>query len=203
MQYRLEQYCLEYDKHEGSLCRNMNKKWKNEYCSTRWYNDVFSDMYEEVSSQPVLTGGREYKSAETYFRRLAQLNPELSAENIFRRATEGARFMLDSQQTGGVFGWLHKPPDICMLANQAQAVDYQLRCIERVYGNNKEYGDEENDCNNVEILFSKKDKEKENATEQIERVYTELKEIEQRDLQRDLPEGYGRGIHGNKSQGSG
>ena len=110
------------------------KKWKNEFCSTKWYNEVFSEMYEEASGQPVLTGGREYKSAETYFRRLKELNPPLSDEAVYMRATEGARFMLDSQLRGGVFGWLHKPPDICMLANQAQAVDYQLRTIEKVYG---------------------------------------------------------------------
>ena len=95
-----------------------DKKWKDEFCSTRWYNDVFSEMYEESSGQPVLTGGREYKSAETYFRRLKELNPALSDEELYIRATEGARFMLDSQLRGGVFGWLYKPPDICMLANQ-------------------------------------------------------------------------------------
>ena len=185
------------------MCRNMNKKWKNEYCSTRWYNDVFSEIYEETSGQPVLTGGREYKSAETYFRRLTQLNPELSAEDVFKRATEGARFILDSQLTGGVFGWLHKPPDICMLANQTQAVDYQLRCIEKIYGNNKEYIAEENDCHNVAILFSIKDKEKGNASEQIERMYKELREIEQQDVRRDLQEGYERGLPRDKSQSSG
>lgn len=200
---QFEQYCLEYGEYAGSVCRNMNKKWKNEYCSTRWYNDIFSEMYEETSGQPVLTGGREYKSAETYFRRLTQLNPELSSEDIFKRATEGARFMLDSQLTGGVFGWLHKPPDICMLANQAQSVDYQLRCIERIYGNNKEYKNEESDCHNVEILFSIKHKEKENASEEIEKMYTELREIEQRDVQRDVQEGYERGVPGDKSQRAG
>lgn len=201
MQHQFEQYYFEYIEDERSMCRNMNKKWKNKYCSTRWYNDVFSEMYEETSGQPVLTGGREYKSAETYFRRLTQLNPELSSEVIFKRATEGARFMLDSQLSGGVFGWLHKPPDICILANQTQAVDYHLRCIERIYGE-EEYK-KENDCHNVEVLFSKKDKEKENASEQIERMYTELREIEQRDLQRDFQEGYERGISGNKSQKAG
>lgn len=201
MQHELKQYCLEYEEHERSMCRNMNKKWTNEYCSTRWYNDIFSEMYEEASRQPVLTGGREYKSAETYFRRLSQLNPELSAEDIFRRATEGARFMLDSQLSGGVFGWLHKPPDICMLANQAQAVDYQLRCIERIYGEEKY--EKEGSCHNVEVLFSEREKEKKNASEQIEKIYTELKEIEQRDVQRNFQESYGRGVQRDKSQRSG
>ncbi len=158
------------------------KKWKDEFCSTRWYNDVFSEMYEEASGQPVLTGGREYKSAETYFRRLGQLNPELVTEDIYMRATEGARYIIDSQLRGGVFGWLHKPPDICMLANQTQAVDYQLRCIERVYGQPPTLKNWEDDGCKVEILFTKKDKEKENASEQIERVYSELKEIEQGDV---------------------
>lgn len=73
-----------------------DKKWKDEFCSTRWYNDVFSEMYETSSGQPVLTGGREYKSAETYFRRLKELNPALSDEDLYIRATEGARLMLVS-----------------------------------------------------------------------------------------------------------
>jgi DNA-binding MarR family transcriptional regulator len=154
------------------------KKWKNEFCSTKWYNEVFSEMYEEASGQPVLTGGREYKSAETYFRRLGQLNSGLSAEALFIRATEGARFMLDSQLRGGVFGWLHKPPDICMLANQAQAVDYQLRIIEKVYGGSDEGLDKQGNGYGVKLLFTKKDKEEENASEQIERVYGELRGIE-------------------------
>ena len=191
MQHQFKQYCFEYIEDERSMCRNMNKKWKNEYCSTRWYNDVFSEMYEETSGQPVLTGGREYKSAETYFSRLRQLNPELSSEDIFKRATEGARFMLDSQLSGGVFGWLHKPPDICMLANQAQAVDYQLRCIERIYGEKKKLNKEVSDMCDVEVLFRKKDKEIENASDQIERMYSELRELEQGDVQRDFQESHG------------
>ncbi len=181
------------------MCRNMNKKWKNEYCSTRWYNDVFSEMYEETSGQPVLTGGREYKSAETYFRRLRQLNPEFSAEDVFQRATEGARYMLDSQLKGGVFGWLHKPPDICMIANQAQAVDYQLRCIEKIYGEKEKLNKEVSDVCKVEVLFRKEDKEIENASDQIERMYSELREIEQRDVQRDFQESHGVRLSRDKS----
>ncbi|MGB3728059.1 MAG: hypothetical protein WBA70_02250 [Thermodesulfobacteriota bacterium] len=175
------------------------KKWKNEFCSTRWYNDVFSEMYEEASGQPVLTGGREYKSAVTYFSRFKQLNPELGAEAIFVRATEGARYILDSQLRGGAFGWLHKPPDICMLANQAQAVDYQLRCIEKIYGEEQQHIKEESNGSNIKVLFTKKNKEKENGSEQIERVFEELREIEQRDVRRDFQEGLRKGLSGDKS----
>lgn len=175
------------------------KKWKNEFCSTRWYNDVFSEMYEEASGQPVLTGGREYKSAVTYFSRLKQLNPKLSAEAIFVRATEGARYVLDSQLRGGVFGWLHKPPDICMSANQAQAVDYQLRYIEKIYGEEQQCIKEESDGSNVKVLFTKKNKEKENGSEQIERVFEELRGIEQGDVRRDFQEGLSKGLSGDKS----
>ncbi|MCK5392053.1 MAG: winged helix-turn-helix transcriptional regulator [Deltaproteobacteria bacterium] len=176
------------------------KKWKDKFCSTRWYNEVFSEMYEEASGQPVLTGGREYKSAEVYFGRLRELNPDLSAEAIFIRAAEGARYMLDSQLRGGVFGWLHKPPDICMLANQAQAVDYQLRTIERVYGKGSdkagnEYG--------VKLSFTTKDKEEENASEQIERVYDELRGIEQPDVRGGFPQSLRSGIYEDKSQEAG
>ncbi|GJM14824.1 MAG: hypothetical protein DHS20C13_01510 [Thermodesulfobacteriota bacterium] len=175
------------------------KKWKDEFCSTRWYNDVFSEMYEEASGQPVLTGGREFKSAETYFSRLRQLNPELTVEALFVRATEGARYILDSQIRGGVFGWLHKPPDICMLANQTQAVDYQLRCIEKIYGKEEKFTDMDSEESNVKVLFSTKDKEKENGSEQIERVFEELREIEQKDVRRDFPQGLRKGLSGDKS----
>lgn len=174
------------------------KKWKDEFCSTRWYNDVFSEMYEEASGQPVLTGGREYKSAVTYFSRIKQLNPDLSAEAIFVKATEGARYILDSQLRGGVFGWLHKPPDICMLANQTQAVDYQLRCIEKIYGEEEKQINEESDGCNVKVLFAKKDKEKENASERIERVFEELRDLEQRDIRRDFQESLRKGLSGDK-----
>lgn len=174
------------------------KKWKDEFCSTRWYNDVFSEMYQEVSGQPVLNGGREYRSAVTYFSRLGQLNPDLDAEALFVRATEGARYILDSQLRGGVFGWLHKPPDICMLANQAQAVDYQLRCIEKIYEQEEKDIDESDRCN-VKVLYSKKGKEKENASEQIERVFEELREFEQRDVRRDFQESLRKGLSGDKS----
>ena len=42
-----------------------DKKWKDECCSTRWYKEVFSEMYEDASGQPLLTGGRELNPAET------------------------------------------------------------------------------------------------------------------------------------------
>lgn len=179
------------------------KKWKDEFCSTRWYNDIFSEMYEKACGQPVLTGGREYRSAVTYFSRLRQLNSELNAEDLFIRATEGARYMLDSQLRGGAFGWLHKPPDICMLANQAQAVDYQLRCIEKIYGEEQEHINQghinkESNGSKIEVFFAKKNKEKENGSEQIERVFEELREIEQRDVRRDFQESLRKGLSGDK-----
>ena len=180
--------------------RIKEKKWKDKFCSTRWYNEVFSEMYEKASGQPVLTGGREYKSAETYLRRLGQLNPTLSAEALFIRATEGARFMLDSQLRGGVFGWLHKPPDICMLANQAQAVDYQLRAIEKVYGKSGEGLDKQGNEYGVKLSFTRKDKEEEDASEQIERVYDELRGIERADVRGGFPQSLRSGVYEDKSQ---
>lgn len=183
----------------GAETEIKEKNWKDEFCSTRWYNDVFSVMYEEAAGQPVPTGGREYKSAETYFRRLEYLNPDLDAESIFIRATEGARYMLDSQLTGGVFGWLHKPPDICMLANQAQAVDYELRCIKRNYGQKVSLDDEEDEESNIKILFTKKNKEKENGSEQIERVFGELREIEQGYVRQCIQGSLRKGLSGDKT----
>ncbi len=180
----------------GAQNEAREKNWKDDFCSTRWYNDVFSEMYEEAAGQPVLTGGREFKSAETYFRRLQQLNPNIDAKALFVRATEGARYMLDSQLRGGVFGWLHKPPDICMLANQTQAVDYQLRCLEKVYGQQESINEESDQCN-VEVLFKENVEEKKN--EQIERLYGELREIEQEDLRRDFQESLQKRLSRDKS----
>ena len=67
-----------------------------------------------------------------------------------------------------------------MLANQAQAVDYQLRAIEKVYGEGGEDSDKQGNEYGVGLSFTRKDKEEENASEQIERVYDELRGIEQR-----------------------
>ena len=97
------------------------------YSPLRWYNEVFRGLYESAAGQPALTGGREYKSAETYFGRLRELNPEMSPGDIYELAGEGAAFMMGSQMEGGVFGWMHKPPDICLLASQAQSVEWHLR----------------------------------------------------------------------------
>jgi predicted transcriptional regulator len=33
----------------GSQNEAREKNWKDDFCSTRWYNDVFSDMYEEAA----------------------------------------------------------------------------------------------------------------------------------------------------------
>jgi len=150
------------------------KNWKDPWCPARWYGEVFAGMYEEAAGQPALTGGREFKSAETYFRRLRELNPEMEPERVFERATDGAMFILASQLEGGVFGWLNKPPDICMLAHQAQSVDYHLRRLE---------AEAEEDCGegeHVRLSFREQIKEEVNAAEQIKRVYDELRGIERK-----------------------
>ena len=108
------------------------EKKKSDPCSpSRWYNEVFRGLYEEAAGQPALTGGREYKSAEMYFRRLRELNPEMEPGEIYELAGEGAAFMMGSQMEGGVFGWMHKPPDICLLSSQAQSVEWHLRKMRR------------------------------------------------------------------------
>jgi hypothetical protein len=116
---------------EGADIAQKEKK-KSDPCSpSRWYNEVFRGLYEEAAGQPALTGGREYKSAETYFRRLRELNPEMEPGEIYELAGEGAAFMMGSQLEGGVFGWMHKPPDICLLSSQAQSVEWHLRKMRR------------------------------------------------------------------------
>ena len=42
----------------GAQNEAREKNWNDDFCSTRWYNDVFSEMYEEAVGQPVLTGGK-------------------------------------------------------------------------------------------------------------------------------------------------
>lgn len=111
--------------------RTDRKIEKGAYSASRWYNEVWRGLYEEAAGQPALTGGREYKSAETYFRRLRELNPEMEPGEVYGLAGEGAAFMIASQLEGGVFGWMHKPPDICMLASQAQSVEWHLRRMRR------------------------------------------------------------------------
>jgi hypothetical protein len=114
-----------------ALPRNDSKRGAGGYSPSRWYNEVFRGLYEEAVGQPALTGGREYKSAETYFRRLRELNPEMEPVEIYELAGEGAAFMMGSQMEGGVFGWMHKPPDICLLSSQAQSVEWHLRKMRR------------------------------------------------------------------------
>ncbi|MEW6144554.1 MAG: hypothetical protein AB1598_05995 [Thermodesulfobacteriota bacterium] len=112
--------------------RNDRRIERGEYSPSRWYNEVWRGLYEEAAGQPALTGGREYGAAETYFRRLRELNPEMEPGEVYELAGEGAAFMIASQLEGGVFGWMHKPPDICMLASQAQSVEWHLRKMRRV-----------------------------------------------------------------------
>jgi hypothetical protein len=157
---------------DNSQGRKKERYSKDSYSSTRWYNEVFSEIYSGASGQPVLTGGREYGAARTYFSRLKELNPVLGPEEIFERATHGARFMLESQLRGGVFGWMHCPPDICMLSSQAQAVDYHLRktVIVNIEAQNN------TQTKQVKLPEDKelREKEAQYASEEITRIYGEL-----------------------------
>jgi hypothetical protein len=177
---------------EGADIAQKEKK-KSDPCSpSRWYNEVFRGLYEEAAGQPALTGGREYKSAETYFRRLRELNPEMEPGEIYELAGEGAAFMMGSQMEGGVFGWMHKPPDICLLSSQAQSVEWHLRKMRRAAGVRDGPGGtaaEEGGGTGVRISFIDQLREGQNANEQIERVYGELRGIEHSSRRRALPDG--------------
>lgn len=153
--------------------RKRKSNSKDPYNSTRWYNEVFSEIYKEASGQPVLTGGREYGAARTYFSRLRELNPLLGAEEIYERASDGARFMLESQLRGGVFGWMHCLPDICMLSGQAQAVDYHLR--KTVIAGTAEQKDSKPKQVKISGARELGEKEAYYASEEITRIYGELK----------------------------
>ena len=188
---------------EKQLPRNDRKAGgRDPYSASRWYNEVWRGLYEEAAGQPALTGSREYKAADLYFRRLRALNPDMESDEIFLLAGEGAAFMIASQLEGGVFGWIHKPPDICMLASQAQSVEWHLRKMRRGahQRDNSEKssgsppsspsplkGEGINDCNVVAeksetspvfVEFIEKIREVQNAGQEIDRVYGELRGIE-------------------------
>ncbi|MGH7849257.1 MAG: hypothetical protein ACREOP_03060 [Thermodesulfobacteriota bacterium] len=168
------------------------KKKAGAYSPSRWYNEVFRGLYEEAAGQPALTGGREYKSAETYFRRLRELNPGMEPGEIYELAGEGAAFMMGSQMEGGVFGWMHKPPDICLLSSQAQSVEWHLRKMRRAAGvrdGPEGNGTAEGGMTDVRISFRERLREGHYASEQIERVYGELRGIESASRGRALPAG--------------
>jgi hypothetical protein len=153
------------------------------YSSSRWYNEVWRGLYEEAAGQPALKGMREYRAAETYFRRLRELNPEMEPGDVYELAGEGAAFMIASQLEGGVFGWMHKPPDICMLASQAQSVEWHLRKMRRgscVRDGPREGGAADSAMSDAGISFRERLREGKHANEQIERVYGELRGIESR-----------------------
>ena len=178
--------------HARNRSRNDSKRGAGGYSPSRWYNEVFRGLYEEAAGQPALTGGREYKSAETYFRRLRELNPDMEPGEVYELAGEGAAFMIASQLEGGVFGWMHKPPDICLLASQAQSVEWHLRKMRRAAGVRAGPGvtvTEEGGGTDVHISFREKLREGRNANEQIERVYGELRGIESASRGRALPAG--------------
>lgn len=152
---------------------------------------MWRGLYEEAAGQPALTGSREYKSAEMYFRRLRSLNPDMEQAEIFMLAGEGAAFMIASQLEGGVFGWMHKPPDICMLAGQAQSVEWHLRRMRRAMlerdgnhhpgpppGRGREISSEGDGASPVFVEFIEKIREVQNAGQEIDRVYGELRGIE-------------------------
>jgi hypothetical protein len=126
---------------------------------------------------------------------------------VYELAGEGAAFMIASQLEGGVFGWIHKPPDICMLASQAQSVEWHLRRIKRSVlerdGNPHpvpppEMGrgivldgasEEGAGTGSVFVKFIEKIREVQDAGQQIERVYGELRGIERAARPRALRRG--------------
>ncbi|HVY54839.1 MAG TPA: hypothetical protein VHC46_03695, partial [Thermodesulfobacteriota bacterium] len=178
---------------QTSLSRNDKKAGGGDpYSPSRWYNQVWRGLYEEAAGQPALTGGREYKSADLYFRRLRALNPEMEPADVYVLAGEVGAFMIASQLEGGVFGWLHKPPDICMLASQAQSVEWHLRKMRRVISQSgpstgsartdrdslTEVSEEGAGTGSVFVKFIEKIREVQDAGQQIERVYGELRGIE-------------------------
>lgn len=169
------------------------------YSPARWYDTVFSRMYETAAGQPVLKGGREYRAAVAYFVRLSALNPGLGSEKLFERATAGAELMIRSQMEGGVFGWMHKPPDICVLSGQAQSVDYHLRLRESEGGGGGRAnggargsaggGDvRENALRHIERI-----EEASNEREQYARVFGELRGIEHASRRRAAARGVENG----------
>lgn len=179
---------------DNTLSRKDREGGAGAYSPSRWYNEVWRGLYEEAAGQPALTGGREYKSAETYFRRLRELNPEMEPGEVYELAGEGAAFMIASQLEGGVFGWMHKPPDICMLASQAQSVEWHLRRMRRADSARDGPGADKADeggVTDVRVSFRERLREGQNANEQIERVYGELRGIERAARPRALRRGRG------------
>ena len=185
----------------GPVIRRKRASSGGAYSPARWYDTVFTRMYETAASQPVLRGAREYRAAVAYFVRLAALNPGLGSEGIFERATAGAELMIRSQMEGGVFGWMHKPPDICVLSGQAQSVDYHLRLRESEgggggrgdggAGNSAGAGDVgESALRHIERI-----EEASNEREQYARVFGELRGIEDASRRRAASHGVesGRG----------
>lgn len=164
------------------------------YSPARWYDTVFSRMYETAAGQPVLKGAREYRAAVAYFVRLSALNPGLRSEGVFERATAGAELMIRSQMEGGVFGWMHKPPDICVLSGQAQSVDYHLRLREsegggggRADGGGGSAG--AGDAGESASRHIERIEEASNEREQYARVFGELRGIEDASRRRAAPHG--------------
>ncbi len=171
------------------------------YSPARWYDTVFARMYETAAGQPVLKGGREYRAAVAYFVRLSALNPGLGSERLFERATAGAELMIRSQMEGGVFGWMHKPPDICVLSGQAQSVDYHLRLRESeggaggrakvaAGGSAAGGGVRESTLRHIERI-----EEASNEREQYARVFGELRGIEHASRRRAAA----RGVEGGRA----
>ncbi len=185
----------------GPVIRRKRASSGGAYSPARWYDTVFTRMYETAASQPVLRGAREYRAAVAYFVRLAALNPGLGSEGIFERATAGAELMMRSQMEGGVFGWMHKPPDICVLSGQAQSVDYHLRLRESEGGGGgRENGGAGNsagadDVGESALRHIERIEEASNEREQYARVFGELRGIEDASRRRAASHGVesGRG----------
>lgn len=180
----------------GPVIRRKSAASGGAYSPARWYDAVFSRMYETAAGQPVLKGVREYKAALAYFVRLSALNPALGSEGVFERATAGAELMIRSQMEGGVFGWMHKPPDICVLSGQAQSVDYHLRMREsegggggRASGGGQGGADSVGDPGECALRHIERIEEASNEREQYARVFGELRGIEDASRRRAAPGG--------------
>ncbi len=169
----------------GPVVSRKNPAGGGAYSPARWYDTVFARMYETAAGQPVLRGAREYRAAVAYFVRLAALNPGLGSGDVFERATAGAELMIRSQMEGGVFGWMHKPPDICVLSGQAQSVDYHLRLREtegggggRANGGARDSSAGAGDVGESALRHIERIEEASNEREQYARVFGELRGIE-------------------------
>lgn len=106
--------------------RKKKKSWKDPWCASRWYEEEFAPLYEQYAGQAVVFGGKEFGCAKNFFDRLRQLNPDISPEDLYWRASDGAAYVFDSWKHGGEFAWSPHPPDIGFMVSQVQKINYSL-----------------------------------------------------------------------------